>query len=74
VTNEDVLCFTRHDPASGQTCLVALNFSSQAQISLTGWPGVTARRLFSSSAAREALVELDSLRLAPHEVLVVERG
>ncbi|MFM1908693.1 MAG: hypothetical protein RLZZ591_2370 [Pseudomonadota bacterium] len=72
--NEEVLCFTRHDPASGQTCLVALNFSSHAQLADTGLAGKVARTLFSSSADRADAGPAERLHLAPHEVLVAELG
>ena len=70
--HDDVLAFLRHDAASGQTVLVALNFSAQAQTSATGLGGRVARVLFSTDAARSASVAVGALTLAPHEVLIAE--
>ena len=59
-------------PASGQTCLVALNFSSQSQSANTGLAGKVAQLLFSSVEGLAEAVPAERLNLAPHEVLVAE--
>jgi alpha-glucosidase len=78
--NTEVLAFLRSDAASGQTCLVALNFSAEAQTCQTGLAaGMSdaARLLFSSCGdSRAATLDgaLPALALAPHEVFIAELG
>jgi alpha-glucosidase len=72
--NEQVLAFLRSDPASGQTCLVALNFSSEPQASNTGLGPKPSRLLFSTVPGRDESAALDTVHLAPHEVFVAELG
>ncbi|MBL8348691.1 MAG: alpha-glucosidase [Burkholderiaceae bacterium] len=69
--NEDVLAFLRHDAASGQTCLVALNFAAAPRRAAVGLAG-SARVLLASAGGRAELGSLDALALAPHEVLIAE--
>jgi alpha-glucosidase len=70
--NQQVLTFLRSDAASGQTCLVALNFSSQAQAGVTGLGTKPSRLLFSTVGGRDEDPALQTLQLAPHEVFVAE--
>ncbi len=70
--SEDYIAFLRHDPRSGQTCLVALNFSSAAQVVAFDL-GATQPRLLFSSQAREAQPRAHDLRsLAPFEIVIAE--
>lgn len=71
-SNAEVLAFLRLDPASGQTCLVALNFSSQPQTSATGLAQKSSRLLFSTAERSDASTALGNLALAPHEVFIAE--
>jgi alpha-glucosidase len=68
--NADVLAFTRFDAASGQTCLVALNFSGHAQTVLTGLGAQALRVVFSTVPWRADSATAQSVPLAAHEVLV----
>lgn len=72
--NAEVLAFVRRDPASGQACLVALNFSSRAGASATGLAAAPSRVLLSTAAGRGESVSTGQLVLAPHEILIVELG
>jgi alpha-glucosidase len=72
--NEQVLAFVRHDADSGQACLVALNFSSRAQASVTGLGTTPSRLLFSTVPGREERLAVDTVHLGPHEVFVAELG
>ena len=65
------LAFLRH-AAAGQTCLVVLNFSPEAQTALFDLPGRQPRLLFSSAGRADQPLALDWLTLAPFEVLLVE--
>ncbi len=69
--HEDCFCFLRATEA--QTCLVALNFSAEAQaLSFEGeGGGLTAEELiFSSNAARSDAGEVAALELAPFEIYI----
>lgn len=65
----EILTFVRHDAASGQTCLVALNFAAEEQPVSVAF-SQPARLLFSS--AQRHTLALDQLRLAPFEILIAE--
>ncbi len=66
----DALAFLRHDPESGQTCLVALNFSA-APLALTlDLAAPTAEVVFAGGLRAPATVLLAPLSLAPFEVLI----
>ena len=70
--SEAYLTFLRHDAVSGQTCLVALNFSSDAQTLIFDL-GAQQPRLLFTSHARDALpLALDWLTLAAFEIVIVE--
>jgi alpha-glucosidase len=68
----DVLAFLRAEAASGQTCLVALNFSAEVQQAPLAGAGRLARLLFSSAPRNPAPLTLDPLTLAPFEVVIAE--
>jgi len=68
--NADVLAFTRFDTASGQTCLVAMNFSAQPQTSAAGTGARALRVLFSTAHGRADSGAASNIALAPHEVLI----
>jgi alpha-glucosidase len=70
--SEDCLAFLRHDQASGQTCLVTLNFSDQEQLLIFDLGNKQARLLFSSHAREAQALPLDQLPLAPFEILIAE--
>jgi alpha-glucosidase len=72
--NEDVLAFTRHDAASGQTVLVAMNLSAETQICATGLAGRRARTVFSSLPGSVGETRIADLSLAPFELLIAELG
>ncbi|HVU13301.1 MAG TPA: DUF3459 domain-containing protein, partial [Phototrophicaceae bacterium] len=66
------LIFLRHDAASNQTCLVALNFSGEAQ-ALTGtWGDQQARPLFFGQGRSGETVPVKQIELLPFEILIAE--
>ncbi len=65
----DVIAFTRHDERSGQTCLVALNFSARPH-TLPFDLAPTARVLFSSRPREPEQDDLGRLEVGPWEVLI----
>jgi alpha-glucosidase len=67
---EAYLAFIRHDSASGQRCLVVLNFSDQQQTIRFDF-GV-GQLLFSSRMRPNTPVALDALVLEPFEVFISE--
>lgn len=69
--SEEYLAFLRRDEHSGQTCLVALNFSSEMQTVSFNLNGKQPRLLFSS-ARRDQPLKLDQLELEAFDVLVAE--
>jgi alpha-glucosidase len=70
--SEAYLAFLRHDPVSGQRCLVVLNFADQAQTAIFDLGEPSVRVLFSSHAHDDQHLRLEWLELAPFEVLVAE--
>ena len=70
--SDDHLAFLRHDEKSGQTCLVALNFSSEEQAPVFDFGGRRAQLLFSSRPRENRTLSLDFLALAPFEILIAE--
>ncbi|MFN8504244.1 alpha-glucosidase [Kouleothrix sp.] len=68
------LAFLRHDAATGQRCLVALNFSDEPQAVGSELGERQARLLFSSHARDEQQLALDALALAPFEIVIAEIG
>ena len=68
--SEAYLAFLRHEAASGQTCLVALNFSAEAQTVIFDLPATQPRMLFSSQARDDQALALDWLTLAPFEIFI----
>ena len=70
--NEDCLAFQRSEGETGQTCLVALNFSERKQVAHLGWRQGQARILFSSQERVGQVFSLESLELGPFEVFIAE--
>ncbi|MBV9790917.1 MAG: DUF3459 domain-containing protein, partial [Chloroflexi bacterium] len=70
--SDDYLAFLRHDNASGQTCLVVLNFTDSAQTVIFDQRDKQPRLLFSSHSRDDQPLALDWLALAPFEVLIAE--
>jgi glycosidase len=73
--SESYFAFLRHDATTGQTCLVALNFSSEEQtvaFDRSEMSGKQTRLLFSSHARQEQPLSLGRLALAPFEVFIAE--
>jgi hypothetical protein len=68
------LAFLRHDATTGQTCLVVLNFSNEAQTVIFDLPHQQPRLLFSSQARSDPAPALDWLTLAPFEIFIAELG
>lgn len=65
------LVFSRHDAASGQTCVVLLSFSDQPQTAILD-DDRHARPLFSSHSRADQPLALSRVDLASFEVLIVE--
>ncbi len=70
--NDDVLSFLRLDVASGQTCLVALNFSASARSFDASVYGCVGRVLLSTGSGRATNLSSGSIALEAHEVLIAE--
>jgi alpha-glucosidase len=70
--SEDYFAFLRHDAASGQTCLVVLNFSNQEQIVIFDLGKKQPQLFFSSHAHEGQALALDRLALAPFEIVIAE--
>jgi alpha-glucosidase len=70
--SEPYLAFLRHDDATGQTCLVALNFSSEEQTAIFDLDARQPRLLFSNRGREDLPLALDGLSLAPFEILIAE--
>jgi alpha-glucosidase len=70
--SEAYFTFLRHDQASGQSCLVMLNFSDQEQPLVLDLGDKQARLLFSSQPREGQALPLDQLALAPFEILIAE--
>ena len=66
------LAFLRHDAATGQTCLVVLNFSDTTQAVPFDLGGKQVRLLFAGPAHGDQPLTLDPLTFAPFEVFVAE--
>jgi alpha-glucosidase len=72
--SEQYFSFLRHDANSGQTCFVVLNFADHEQTIGFDLPGRQPHRLFSSHNNNDQALSLDSLTLAPFEILIIELG
>jgi len=68
--HEDCLVFVREDRASGQRCLVALNFSDGAQAITLEMAAQNAHVIFSSEDQAVNGITLPTLTLKPFEVLI----
>jgi alpha-glucosidase len=74
VRSPDCLSFLRREVETGQTCLVALNFSRRDQ-SPSLSPKLRRRQtrlLFSSRERKEEIYSLESLKLAAFEIFIAE--
>jgi hypothetical protein len=70
--SEAYLAFLRRDDSTGQTCVVALNFSSEEQTAIFDLGARQSRLLFSSREREDQPLTLDRLSLAPFEILIAE--
>ncbi|PDV98901.1 glycoside hydrolase family 13 protein [Candidatus Chloroploca asiatica] len=70
--SEHYLAFLRHDPLSGQLCLILLNFSAHVQELTLTCNRPEARLLFSSGSRSEPQLPLASVTLVPYEILIAE--
>ena len=70
--SEPYLAFLRHDPATGQTCLVVLNFAAEAQTVIFDPAGRRPGLLFSSEERAELPFARNQFHCAPFEVLIAE--
>jgi alpha-glucosidase len=70
--SDDYLAFLRHDEASGQSCLVVLNFSDKPQTLVFDLPGKHPHLLFSSHPRDDQSLSLDLLTLSPFEIVIAE--
>lgn len=66
------LAFLRRDAETGQSCLVALNFSDEEQTIPCELDGRQLRLLFSSQAQPDRPLPSDLVALAPFEVFIAE--
>ncbi len=66
------LAFLRHDAATGQTCLVVLNFTDDEQPVSFDLSAKQGRLLFSNPARGAQPLLLDRLTFAPFEIFVAE--
>ncbi len=69
---DSVLAFLRYDAASGQTCLVALNFAEQAQAFAFDGDEARLRVLFASQPGGDRALAGSALTLTPFEVIIAE--
>ncbi len=70
--SDTYLAFLRHDAPARQTCLVALNFSDQAERVSLEIADHRAYLLFSSKERAGQPLRIDRLDLAPFEIVVAE--
>jgi glycosidase len=70
--SDTYLAFLRHDATARQTCLVALNFSDQAERVSLEFADHRAYLLFSSKERAGQPLRIDRLDLAPFEIVVAE--
>lgn len=68
----EVLAFLRDDAATGQACLVGLNFSEQSQTVSIDLGAREARWIFSSRPRNDHAVAPDGLTLSPFEIVIAE--
>ncbi len=66
------LVFTRHSAADQQTCLVVLNFSPEPQLLTLSTAAQTAAVCLSTARPVGATLDLQRLRLEPHEVILAD--
>ncbi len=70
--NNTCLAFLRREKTTGQTCLVALNFSAKAQAFSLEIVATNAALLFTSEERMDNTVSLKPMELAPFEVLIAQ--
>ena len=70
--SSEYVAFLRHDASSGQTCLVALNFSPTAQLVVFRFGEQPPQLLFSSMAHNQGSLAHDEYTLAPFEIIIAE--
>jgi alpha-glucosidase len=70
--SEAYLAFLRHDEATGQNCLVVLNFSNEEQTAIFDLRDKQPRLLFSTHSREDQPLLLDWLALAPFEIFIAE--
>jgi alpha-glucosidase len=70
--SEAYFAFLRHDAATGQTCLVVLNFTPEEQTIIFDLADQQPRLLFSSRDRAGRPPALDWLTLAPFEIFLAE--
>jgi alpha-glucosidase len=70
--SEDYLAFLREDGASGQSCLVVLNFSSKAQTVAFDLGDRQPHLRYSNLDRAEQAPTLDRLTLAPFEIFIAD--
>lgn len=70
--HDDILAFLRHDPDTGQTCLVTLNFSSEPQTAAAGLGSRQARLLLANPPRSGESLAGETLAMAPFEILIAE--
>ena len=68
----EYFAFLRHEAASGQTCLVALNFSDQEQAVTFDFAGRQLRLLFTSHPQTGQELASGRFKLAPFEIFIAE--
>ncbi len=68
----ECLVYTRHSATAGQTCLIALNFSPEAQTVTLDTTAETAIVAVGTTRAGGTRVGLAPLALDPHEIVIAE--
>lgn len=70
--NDSCLAFVRYDRSGGQRCLVVLNVSSEEQLLPFDLGGPSTSVRFSSEPRQPRLFDLQGLRVAPFEAIIIE--
>ncbi|HEX6289505.1 MAG TPA: alpha-glucosidase [Herpetosiphonaceae bacterium] len=70
--SDDYFAFLRRDAATGQSCLVVLNFTNEQQTVIFDFGDQQARLLFSSQERDGQSLSLGWLTLAPFEIFIAE--
>lgn len=72
--SEEYFSFLRTDKDTGQTCLVALNFSDEEQAVILDLEDSQPRLLYSNEKRPDSKLDLADLQLKPFEILIAELG